>query len=187
MHADIASSYRQPAAIVDAAESDSVVVQSQLFSFQSMNSPCREGGVVMQTGNARHRTLEAEPMPSDRIELDLRQRARERIREGRLPCITHYRTWGGRGSNEPCALCDVTIGPDEVEYEIEATQPTAPACIAFTSCVTTRGNTNAPRGAEAHAESGAALVAGLVVHVTSRPAIRRAHHDRNSGRPFRHR
>src|ERR1700691_172980 len=105
--------------MVNAAESDSVVVQSQLLSFESMNSPCREGGVVMQTGNARRWKLEAEPMPSDRSEMDLRLLARERIRDVRLPCITHYRTWGGSGSNEPCALCDGTIGPDEVEYEIE--------------------------------------------------------------------
>jgi hypothetical protein len=110
---------------------DSVVVQSPLFNFDSMNSPCREGGVVMQTWNARHWKLEVEPMPSDRIELDLRQRARERIREGRLPCITHYRTWGGHGSNEPCALCDVTIGPDEVEYEIEAPGATSGCLYRF--------------------------------------------------------
>ena len=85
----------------------------------------------MQTWNARHWKLEVEPMPSDRIELDLRQRARERIREGRLPCITHYRTWGGRGSNEPCALCDGTIGPDEVEYEIEPPGATSGSLYRF--------------------------------------------------------
>jgi hypothetical protein len=62
-------------------------------------------------------------MPSNRIEHDLRQRARERIRAGHLPCITQYRTWGGRGSDEPCALCDAVIKPDEVEYEIEAPDP----------------------------------------------------------------
>ena len=59
-------------------------------------------------------------MPSDEHEQDLEQRARERIRAGRLPCTTNYRTWGGRGSNEPCALCDVIIQSNEVEYEIEA-------------------------------------------------------------------
>jgi hypothetical protein len=53
-------------------------------------------------------------------EEELKQRARVRIREGMLPCVTHYRTWGGHGSNEPCALCDLVIGGDEVEYEIEA-------------------------------------------------------------------
>src|ERR1700722_7584082 len=51
-------------------------------------------------------------------EEELKQRARVRIREGMLPCVTHYRTWGGHGSNEPCALCDLVIGGDEVEYEI---------------------------------------------------------------------
>jgi hypothetical protein len=74
----------------------------------------------MRIENARHWKLEAHPMPSDRIERTLEQRARERIREGRLPCTIHCRTWGGRGNNEPCALCDVIIQVDEVEYEIEA-------------------------------------------------------------------
>jgi len=73
----------------------------------------------MRIENARHWKLEAEPMPSDRIEQDLEQRAQQRISEGRLPATTHYRTWGGSGSNEPCALCDVVIRSDEVEYEIE--------------------------------------------------------------------
>jgi hypothetical protein len=63
--------------------------------------------------------VEAELMPLDESELDLHRRARERIREGRLPCTTHYRTWAGHGRDEPCALCDVNIGADEVEYEIE--------------------------------------------------------------------
>jgi hypothetical protein len=73
----------------------------------------------MQTETARLWKLETEPMPSNRFEDELRIRARARIREGRLPGVTHYRTWGGRGSNEPCALCDVIINRDEVEYEIE--------------------------------------------------------------------
>ena len=58
-------------------------------------------------------------MPSDQIEQDLERRAHQRIIEGRLPSPSHHRTWGGRGSSEPCALCDVTIRSDEVEYEIE--------------------------------------------------------------------
>jgi hypothetical protein len=96
-----------------------------------MDSACREGDVVMQTENARPWNLEAEPMTSDRIELDLRQRARERIREGRLACIRHYRTWGGRGSDQPCALCDLLIGRDEVEYEIEALDATSELLYRF--------------------------------------------------------
>jgi hypothetical protein len=73
----------------------------------------------MRLENARDWKLEAEPMPSDRIDQDLERRAHERIIEDRLPRPSQYRTWGGRGSNEPCALCDVTIRSDEVEYEIE--------------------------------------------------------------------
>jgi hypothetical protein len=62
-------------------------------------------------------------MPIIRPEDEMRSRARELIKAGRLRCGEHYRTWGGRGSNEPCALCDVVIRPDEVEYEIEFTDP----------------------------------------------------------------
>ena len=73
----------------------------------------------MQIENAGYCKPEVEAMPSDRIEHDLERRAHDRIAEGRLPCPTHYRTWGGGGSRQPCALCDVTIRIDEVEYEIE--------------------------------------------------------------------
>ena len=71
-------------------------------------------------GHVRHREPEVELMPSTRLEDELRLRARELISDGRLPCMTQYRTWGGRGSNAPCALCDVLIKRDEVEYEIES-------------------------------------------------------------------
>jgi hypothetical protein len=79
----------------------------------------REGDIVMRIANAIHWKLQADAMPSDRIEQDLERRALERINQGRLPAPGHQRTWGGRGSHEPCALCDVTIRSDEVEYEIE--------------------------------------------------------------------
>lgn len=70
-------------------------------------------------------------MPSDGLEDDLRARARERIREGRLPCVTIYRTWGGRGSNETCALCDTMIKHDEVEYEVETRDPDSVRLFRF--------------------------------------------------------
>jgi hypothetical protein len=74
-------------------------------------------------GYARHREPEVQLMPTTRLEDELRLRARELINAGRLRCSKHYRTWGGRGSNEPCALCDEVIKPDEVEYEIESLGP----------------------------------------------------------------
>ena len=30
------------------------------------------------------------------------------------------RMWGGKGSGLPCDFCRVTIGPEDVEYEVEA-------------------------------------------------------------------
>jgi hypothetical protein len=58
-------------------------------------------------------------MQNDRIGLDLQRRAHERILSGRLPGGNDCRTWGGRGRNLPCALCDISIVNDEVEYEVE--------------------------------------------------------------------
>jgi len=85
----------------------------------------------MRIENARHWKLQADAMPSDRIEQDLERRAHERINHGRLPCPGDHRTWGGRGSNEPCALCDVTIRNDEVEYEIETRNATGVQLYRF--------------------------------------------------------
>ena len=30
------------------------------------------------------------------------------------------RMWGGKGSGLPCDFCRVLVGPDDVEYEVEA-------------------------------------------------------------------
>jgi hypothetical protein len=103
---------------------DSVKVQVLFFSFnpQRFTVPMGEG-VDMRSETAkqvRHWGPEVELMPSTSLEDQLRLRARELISDGRLRCIPHYRTWGGRGNNEPCALCDVVIKGDEVEYEIES-------------------------------------------------------------------
>jgi hypothetical protein len=50
----------------------------------------------------------------------LRQQARQRIDEGRLTTVAPGRTFGGPGSNCPCAVCDETIAPSELEYEVAA-------------------------------------------------------------------
>jgi hypothetical protein len=91
----------------------------------------REGEVVMRIENAKRWNPQTEAMPSHRIEHDLERRAHARIMEGRLPCPNDHRTWGGRGSNEPCALCDVTIRGDEVEYEIETRNPSGVQVYRF--------------------------------------------------------
>jgi hypothetical protein len=43
---------------------------------------------------------------------------RGRIRNALLP-RGPVRVWGGRGTGQPCALCDKPIEPTQVEYELE--------------------------------------------------------------------
>jgi len=58
-------------------------------------------------------------MPDDRDEAELRRRAREFIRGGRLPAVPPSIDWKGPGSGRICALCGDSIGRDQMECEIE--------------------------------------------------------------------
>ena len=49
----------------------------------------------------------------------LSQRARNAIREGKLPIRTPDRTWGGPGIGVPCAVCDLPVPRDGMEFEIQ--------------------------------------------------------------------
>lgn len=49
----------------------------------------------------------------------LREQARRHIADGRLPSIPPRHTLAGSGSGCACAVCDQTISPQELEYEIE--------------------------------------------------------------------
>lgn len=49
----------------------------------------------------------------------LRDAARERIEQSRLPCTKPARMWGGRGSGHACSLCDRPILDSEPEMELE--------------------------------------------------------------------
>jgi hypothetical protein len=49
----------------------------------------------------------------------LRDKIREAIKTGKLPGQHPVRTWGGRGSGEPCAICGELIRPNESELEVE--------------------------------------------------------------------
>jgi hypothetical protein len=51
-------------------------------------------------------------------EAELRRRAREEIRKGRLPESLPSSMWGGKGVGLSCAVCGDPIRPDQVEYEI---------------------------------------------------------------------
>jgi len=52
---------------------------------------------------------------------NLGQQARERICNGQLACTATGHILGGKGSGQPCSLCDVEISPEDLEYEVEIT------------------------------------------------------------------
>lgn len=49
----------------------------------------------------------------------LRERIREAIQVGRLPCQPPARSWGGGGTGAACAICGERISPNQLEYELE--------------------------------------------------------------------
>jgi hypothetical protein len=57
--------------------------------------------------------------PSQQGRDALRDAARERIEQARLPKNKPSRMWGGRGSGQACSLCDRPILDTEPEMELE--------------------------------------------------------------------
>lgn len=49
----------------------------------------------------------------------LRRKARAAVQNGKLPAREPGRTWGGPGVGAPCAVCELPIGRDEMEFEIQ--------------------------------------------------------------------
>jgi hypothetical protein len=52
------------------------------------------------------------------MDSELIRLAQRRLREGALPRVREFRTWGGPGSGQRCALCDQTIDPPSFEIEV---------------------------------------------------------------------
>ena len=69
----------------------------------------------------------------------LRKKAQGAIRDGKLPSRAPDRTWGGPGVGAPCAVCNLPVGRDEMEFEIQfRCDGTAPGLDTFhvhISCV----------------------------------------------------
>ena len=55
-------------------------------------------------------------MPDEPI---LRAKAREAVRQGKLPARRPDRTWGGPGVGAPCTICELPVTKDQMEFEIE--------------------------------------------------------------------
>jgi hypothetical protein len=50
--------------------------------------------------------------------------AQEAMQRGRLPDRPADRMWGGAGKGEVCAICSLTISPQDLGYELEFTEQT---------------------------------------------------------------
>jgi hypothetical protein len=55
-------------------------------------------------------------MPDEKI---LREKARAAITRGRFPVRRPDRTWGGPGVGAACAVCELPVRTDELEFEIQ--------------------------------------------------------------------
>ena len=49
----------------------------------------------------------------------LRERARVAMKNGKIPSGQPDRTWGGPGVGAACSVCDLPIGKDQLEFEIQ--------------------------------------------------------------------
>ena len=52
-------------------------------------------------------------------EARLREQARKAIEEGRVPILLPDRTWGGPGVGAECAVCQLPVTKDQLEFEIQ--------------------------------------------------------------------
>ena len=52
-------------------------------------------------------------------EKDLGEKARAALRNGKLPSRRPDRKWGGPGVGAQCAVCDLPVGRDALEFEIQ--------------------------------------------------------------------
>lgn len=56
------------------------------------------------------------------VERALRDKARAKLREGTLPVVKPSRIWGGPGAGLTCVVCDLPIGKDQLEFEVQFVQ-----------------------------------------------------------------
>jgi hypothetical protein len=49
----------------------------------------------------------------------VRQRIRQMLEQGEMPCDEPDKTWAGRGTGTHCAACGETIQPSDIEYEVD--------------------------------------------------------------------
>ena len=52
-------------------------------------------------------------------EQQLRAKAREVLKAGKVPDRRPDRTWGGHGVGATCVVCDLAVTPQQMEFEIQ--------------------------------------------------------------------
>ena len=54
-----------------------------------------------------------------KAEQTVRMKAHVAMQSGKIPSCPPDRTWGGPGVGAPCAICDLPVKRDELEFEIQ--------------------------------------------------------------------
>ena len=57
----------------------------------------------------------------------LRERARQLLISGKLPCSDPAVSWAGSGRGEPCCVCMLLVRPDEIAFDLSFTESAARA------------------------------------------------------------
>src|SRR6266481_3910130 len=73
-------------------------------------------GLFLLERTRQRRVSGVRQMPDEKI---LREKARAAINAGKVPTTRPDRTWGGPGVGAPCAVCDLPVTKDELEFEIQ--------------------------------------------------------------------
>ena len=70
-------------------------------------------------------------MSTDWTDYALRQRVRRLLDAGQLPRTEALRSWVGRGTGQPCAVCGAEIEPTEYEVELECTAEITGSVVTY--------------------------------------------------------
>ena len=60
---------------------------------------------------------------TDIDESQLRERAKQLLVAGRLPCSDPDNSWAGAGRGEPCCVCQVLVRADQIGFDLAFRTP----------------------------------------------------------------
>jgi hypothetical protein len=83
----------------------------------------RPAVVVLDADRRGFTTFQADGRFMDKA--SIRQRVRQMLETGVLPCEEHDKVWAGRSVGTHCAACGEPIAVTDVEFEVELSSGTA--------------------------------------------------------------